>query len=92
MTLKAWRHGLKKRLYLAALKNKDCCFPFPNIAKYANIFFIKTDIDIIVDFERGNLMKFVEAARKLKLKPKVPVKLDDFIDAEKDNRGLTIRA
>ncbi len=41
------------------------------------------DIDIIVDFEEGNLLKFVGTAQKMGLKPKVPVKLDDFIDAEK---------
>lgn len=41
------------------------------------------DIDIILKLDKENLLNFVRAAKKLGLKPKAPVKLDDFIDSEK---------
>jgi hypothetical protein len=41
------------------------------------------DVDIVLKLEKGNLLKFIIAAKKLGLKPKRPVKLDDFIDPEK---------
>lgn len=41
------------------------------------------DVDVILGLGKGNLQKFVRVAKKLGLKPKVPVKLDDFIDPEK---------
>ncbi|MEW6213942.1 MAG: hypothetical protein AB1478_01860 [Nitrospirota bacterium] len=41
------------------------------------------DIDIILNLDKENLLKFVGVAKRLGLKPKVPVKLEDFINAEK---------
>jgi hypothetical protein len=41
------------------------------------------DIDIILKLDQKNLLKFVKVAKKLGLKPKLPLALDDFIDAEK---------
>jgi hypothetical protein len=41
------------------------------------------DVDVIIKLVKGNLEKFVEAVRELGLRPKVPVELDDFLDAEK---------
>jgi len=41
------------------------------------------DVDIIIKLVKGNLKNFVEAVRELGLRPKVPVRLDDFLDAEK---------
>lgn len=46
------------------------------------------DIDMILKLDRENLSRFVGVAKKLGLKPKVPVKLDDFIDSEKRNRWM----
>ena len=41
------------------------------------------DIDIILNLDKKNLLKFVKVAKKLGLKPKLPLALDDFIDAER---------
>ena len=41
------------------------------------------DIDLVVDLEEGNVKRFVNALKKMGLKPKVPVALDDFADADK---------
>ena len=41
------------------------------------------DIDIILKLDKKNLLKFVKVAKKLGLKPKLPLALDDFIDAER---------
>jgi hypothetical protein len=41
------------------------------------------DVDIVLELEKGNLSKFIRVAKKLGLKPKIPVKLDDFIDPER---------
>lgn len=41
------------------------------------------DIEIIIKLEKANLLKFVRLAKKLGLKPKLPVKIEDFIDPEK---------
>ncbi len=46
------------------------------------------DIDMILKLDIENLSRFVVVAKKLGLKPKVPVKLDDFIDSEKRNRWM----
>ena len=53
------------------------------------------DIDVILKLDKENLLKFVSIAKKLGLKPKVPVKLDDFIDSEKreswiKDKGMTV--
>jgi hypothetical protein len=41
------------------------------------------DVDIVLKLEKRNLLKFIKVAKRLGLKPKIPVKLDDFIDPEK---------
>lgn len=41
------------------------------------------DVDIILQLGKRNLLKFIEVAEKLGLKPKNPVKLEDFIDPKK---------
>lgn len=38
------------------------------------------DIDIVLKLDNENLSKFVYVAKKLGLKPKVPVKLDVFVE------------
>jgi len=53
------------------------------------------DIDIVLQLEKGNLLKFIEVAEKLGLKPKTPVKLEDFTDPEKRkswriNKGMMV--
>src|SRR4030042_4854212 len=42
-----------------------------------------SDVDIALELERGNLLRFINVAEKLGLRPKIPVKLGDFIDPEK---------
>jgi len=41
------------------------------------------DIDIVLDIKEENLSKFIKVAKKLDLRPKVPVALDDFADENK---------
>jgi len=41
------------------------------------------DLDLMVDLKRDNLVKLVKALDKLGFKPRVPVKLTDFISEEK---------
>jgi hypothetical protein len=41
------------------------------------------DVDIVLQLEEGNLLKFINVAEKLGLRPKIPVKLEDFIDPKK---------
>lgn len=41
------------------------------------------DIDIVLRLDKENVSRFVAVSKKLGLKPKLPVKLDDFIDADK---------
>jgi hypothetical protein len=41
------------------------------------------DVDIVLQLEKRNLLRFIGVAEKLGLKPKIPVKLEDFIDSEK---------
>ena len=53
------------------------------------------DIDIIVNLEKKNLSQFIRVAKKLGLKPKVPVTLDDFTDSEKrkswiEDKGMLV--
>ena len=53
------------------------------------------DIDIVLKLEKTNVLKFVKLAKRLGLKPKVPVKLDDFPDPEKrdswiSEKGMTV--
>jgi hypothetical protein len=44
------------------------------------------DIDIVLKLDKKNLLRFVDAAKKLALKPKIPVKLEDFTE-EKKRKG-----
>lgn len=41
------------------------------------------DIDIVLELNRSNVQRFINASKELGLKPKVPVKLEDFADEEK---------
>jgi hypothetical protein len=41
------------------------------------------NIDIVLKVDEKNLSKFVKVAKKLGLKPKLPLPLDDLIDGEK---------
>lgn len=38
------------------------------------------DLDIIIDLEKKNVLRFSDAFRDINFKPKVPVKLEDFSD------------
>ncbi len=53
------------------------------------------DIDIVIDLKENNLQRFVSAARELKLKPKMPVKLEDLLKKEQRDswvkeKGMTV--
>jgi hypothetical protein len=41
------------------------------------------DIDIVIDFERANVERFISAIKTLGLKPKMPVEIEDLADADK---------
>jgi hypothetical protein len=41
------------------------------------------DVDMIIKLVDANLRNFIDAVKELGLKPKMPVRLDDFLDAEK---------
>jgi hypothetical protein len=41
------------------------------------------DVDIVVDLERANVERFIIAAKRLGLKPKMPVKIEDLADVDK---------
>ena len=41
---------------------------------------LTADLDLIVKLQSDNLAKFISVMKKLKFKPKVPVKAEDFID------------
>jgi len=47
------------------------------------------DIDIILKLDKENISKFIETARKLGLKPKMPIHLEDLMGAEKRNSWIT---
>ena len=53
------------------------------------------DVDIVLELEEGNLLKFIGVTEKLSLRPKIPVRLEDFIDPEKRkswrmNKGMMV--
>jgi hypothetical protein len=53
------------------------------------------DIDLVIEMDEENVAKFIRASRKLNLKPKIPVSLDDFAHAEKRkewvaHKGMTV--
>jgi len=41
------------------------------------------DVDLVLKLDKENLIKFVRVAKKLALKPKVPVKIEELISPEK---------
>ncbi len=41
------------------------------------------DVDIILELGKGNVSRFLKVAKKLGLKPKIPVKVEEFIDPAK---------
>jgi len=47
------------------------------------------DVDIVLKLDRRNLLRFVEVVKKLGLRPKVPVRPEDFIDEGKRKHWLT---
>jgi len=47
------------------------------------------DLDIVVLLEEAKISKFVSVAKKIGLKPKIPVQLDDFIDSDKRKKWIT---
>ncbi|HYA94056.1 MAG TPA: hypothetical protein VEK32_21405 [Thermodesulfobacteriota bacterium] len=47
------------------------------------------DVDIVLDLKKGNSLKFIKVVERLGLKPKIPVKLGDFIDPENRKRWRT---
>lgn len=47
------------------------------------------DIDIVVKLDKNNISRFVNAAKKLGLKPRIPVRLDDFVDERKREAWIT---
>ena len=50
------------------------------------------DLDIVLKLDRENIKRFIEVAKELGLKPKIPVKIDDFADSEKEIDGLKKKA
>jgi hypothetical protein len=53
------------------------------------------DIDLILKLDKANVLRFIKLAKRLGLKPKVPVSLDDFVDPEKrdswiSEKGMTV--
>jgi hypothetical protein len=53
------------------------------------------DIDIVLKLDKANVLRFIKLAKRLGLKPKVPVKLDDFVDPGKrdswiSEKGMTV--
>src|SRR4030065_1557356 len=53
------------------------------------------DIDIVLKLDKANVLRFIKLAKRLGLKPKVPVNLDDFVDPEKrdswiSEKGMTV--
>jgi hypothetical protein len=49
------------------------------------------DFDIVVLLEEENLLKFVSAVQGLGMKPKMPVKLEDFVDSKKRQKWITTK-
>ncbi len=46
------------------------------------------DIDIVLKVDEKNLSKFITVAKKLGLKPRLPLALDDLMDGEREKAGL----
>lgn len=47
------------------------------------------DIDIILMLDKSNLLKFIKVIKRLGLKPKLPVKIEDFLDEKKRAEWIT---
>jgi len=41
------------------------------------------DLDLVLKLEKENLLKFIKVVEKLRLRPKIPAKLSDFVDPKK---------
>jgi hypothetical protein len=77
---------LFKNLFSALNKNSIKYMVAGGIA--VNLYGIEratADIDIVLKLDEKNLAKFVQTAKQLGLKPKIPVALEEFISAEKRN-------
>lgn len=53
------------------------------------------DIDLVVEFEGKNLEGFIDALKEIGFRPKVPVSLEDFADADKrrswiEDKGMMV--
>lgn len=48
-----------------------------------NVNRFTADMDIMIDFERGNVLRFSKAMKKLAYVPRVPVKIEDLADRKK---------
>jgi hypothetical protein len=53
------------------------------------------DIDLVIDLDEENVSRFIRVAKKLGLRAKIPVRLDDFAHTEKrkewiDHKGMTV--
>ena len=47
------------------------------------------DIDLAISLDEENLCRFVSAAKKLGLKPKIPVKLEELVEQKKRQEWIT---
>lgn len=53
------------------------------------------DLDLIVDFERANLLRFLELMKSRGYRPKAPVAIEDFADPEnrrawREDKGMKV--
>jgi hypothetical protein len=53
------------------------------------------DIDIVLKLDKAKVLRFIKLAKRLGLRPEVPVKLDDFVDPGKrdswiSEKGMTV--
>jgi len=53
------------------------------------------DIDLILKLDKENISKFIDVAKKLGLKPKIPVRLEDLVNPEKrrewiESKGMKV--
>lgn len=47
------------------------------------------DLNLVILLETGNVARFIRVARELGLKPKIPAKLEDFLDPDKRMAWIT---
>jgi hypothetical protein len=75
---------LFKRLFVALNKKSVKYLVGGGVA--VNLYGIErstADVDIILKLDRKNILKFIGVIKEIGLKPKTPVRLEDFIDPEK---------